>query len=200
MPLVVNKATGRKFGKSEAGAIWLDPKLTSPTQFYQFWINVEDDQAEEFLKIYTMLPKEEIEDIIDEHRKNPAERNAQRRLAEEITELVHGREENQTARVITNVLTGRTAVGEVSPGIIEQMREEVPHEQFKKTPSVVDALVATGLAASKTEARRLLSGGAVYVNGSVVTKENLDSSDFKNGRLMLRRGKAFKDSALIELV
>lgn len=199
MPLVIDKATGRKFGKSEAGAVWLDAERTTPTQFYQFWVNTSDSEAEEFLKIYTLLPKEEIEKVIGEHEAHRDERLAQRRLAREVTLLVHGPELTHTAEVVTNVLTGRTSVGDVSDGVIEQVRKELPHEHFPKAPLVVDALVATGLAPSKSEARRLLAGKAVYVNGANTTKEELEAADFTNGKLLLRRGKAFKDSALIEL-
>ncbi len=199
MPLVVNKATGRKFGKSEEGAVWLDPAKTTPTQFYQFWVNVEDADVGDFLKIYTMIDKDEFDKLMAKHTSNPEERLAQYRLAQEVTELVHGKEEAHTAMVVTEVLTGKTSVGAVSEGIIKQARREIAHETFAKPPELVEALVATGLAASKSEARRLRDSGAVYINGKSTKKEVLSPEDFENGRLMLRRGKAYKDSALVEL-
>jgi tyrosyl-tRNA synthetase len=200
MPLVVNKSTGRKFGKSEEGAIWLDAKLTSPTSFYQFWINIDDEQAEEFLKIYTLLSKTEIEKLLNEQRRDPAERAAQKRLAKEVTELVHGREETHTAEVITDVLTGKTSIGAVSEGIVSQLRKEIANAKVKKTASLVDVVASSGLAASKTEARRLVEGGGIYLNDHVSKQDVLDEADFQNGRALLRRGKAFKDSALVELL
>ena len=199
MPLVVNKTTGRKFGKSEAGAIWLDPKMTSPTQFYQFWINVDDDQVEEFLKVYTLLPKAEIEKLVDEQKKSSAERPAQTRLAKEVTELVHGREETHTAEVVTDVLTGKTDVGKVSEGIVKQLREEVSNAKAKKGSTITELLATSGLASSKSEARRLLDSGGIYLNGRAAKDDTINQNDFQNGRALLRRGKAFKDSALIEL-
>jgi tyrosyl-tRNA synthetase len=199
MPLVVNKRTGRKFGKSEEGAVWLDPKMTSPTQFYQFWVNLDDNQVEEFLKIYTLLPRTEIEKLVTGQKKSPGERSAQRRLAKEVTELVHGREETHTAEVVTDILTGDTEVGKVSEGIIVQLRKEVAYAKVKKESTVTEALMACGLASSKSEARRLLDSGGIYLNNRGTKEDKLDAADFLNGRLLLRRGKAFKDSALIEL-
>lgn len=199
MPLVINKETGVKFGKSEAGAVWLDPKRTSPTEFYQFWINVSDGEVADFLKIYTMLPLERIQEIMEYHVSSPEERKAQAALAREVTELVHGKEEAHTAAVVTDVLTGKTLPAEVSEGILANVRKEIPSEKFAKIPSVVDALVATGLASSKSEARRLMAGKAIYVNGQAHEHEEFTADQFNNNRLLLRRGKAYKDSALIEL-
>jgi tyrosyl-tRNA synthetase len=199
MPLIVNKATGKKFGKSEGGAVWLDPVKTSPTQFYQFWINVDDADVADYLKIFTLLPLEKIQEIMDYHVSSPEERKAQIALAREVTELVHGKEQTHTAGVVTDVLTGRTSVGEVSEGILAEVRKEIKAETFKNPPTVLEALVATGLATSNSEARRLISGGAVYVNGKAFSGQEFTDEQFVNGRLLLRRGKAFKDSALIEL-
>jgi len=198
MPLVIDKSTGRKFGKSESGAIWLDPARTSPTQFYQFWINADDDVVADYLKIYTMLPLERIQEVMAYQVSSPEERKAQNLLAKEVTELVHGKDLAHTATVVTDVLTGKTSVGEVSEGVIAEVRKELPSEKLKAGTPIVDALVATGLATSKSEARRLVAGGAVYINDAGTTQEKLEADDFKNGRLLIRRGKAFKDSALIE--
>jgi len=199
MPLIINKATGKKFGKSEDGAVWLDPTKTTPTQFYQFWINADDQGVEDYLKIFTELEKETIERIMAEHNQNPQARVAQKALADAATELVHGKEEAENARMITAVLTGQTSVSEVSNEVIAIMRTELPHAQIAQGSSVIEALVSTSLAPSNSEARRLIAGNAVYINGQPSAKENFDVNDFQNGRLLLRRGKALKDTALIEL-
>lgn len=198
MPLITNKATGKKFGKSEDGAVWLDAKKTSPTQFYQFWINTEDSDTEDYLKIFTLMTRKEIEELMDGQRQAPGKRLAQRTLAAKVTQLVHGKEETHTAEIVTDLLTGKTAVDQVGKGVIEQVRKEIPAVSLPVNTSLVDALVASGLAASKSDARRLVSNRAVYLNGVVADKELIKAEDFQGGRLLLRRGKAFKDSALIE--
>ncbi|HET9721743.1 MAG TPA: tyrosine--tRNA ligase [Candidatus Saccharimonadales bacterium] len=199
MPLVVNKATGRKFGKSETGAIWLDPKRTSPTQFYQFWINVDDADVEEYLKIYTLLPKEAVNELMGQQKKTPQERPAQIALAGEVTAMVHGVEANKFAQSVTDYLIGKSPIAEVSEAALKEIRIALPNIKAQPGISVIEALVESGLAASNSDARRLAQSKAVYVNDQQFTKDHLEAGDFKNGRLMLRRGKAYKDSALIEL-
>lgn len=198
VPLIVNKTTGKKFGKSEEGAVWLDPTKTTPTQFYQFWINTDDADVVDYLKTFTELEKEEVEKIAAEHTQNPGARMAQTRLAEEVTALVHGQEQTKTARTVTDILTGKVPIGEAGR-VLQQIRQEIPHVQTQENGSVVAALVASGLAGSNTEARRLLASNAVSVNGRKISGEQFEPADFQDGRLLLRRGKAFKDSALIEL-
>ena len=197
-PLVVNKSTGVKFGKSEAGAIWLDPAKTTPTQFYQFWINCDDAGVEDYLKIYTLLNKAELNAVMTAHNANPGARIAQLHLAEEVTKLVHGGDAMQNAFAVTNYLTGKAPIGEADD-VLDEIRKEIPAVAVSATASIIEALVATGLAASNSEARRLLQGNAVAINGQKVVRENFEADDFDNGRLLLRRGKAFKDSALVEL-
>ncbi|HSX17627.1 MAG TPA: tyrosine--tRNA ligase [Patescibacteria group bacterium] len=198
MPLVINKTTGKKFGKSEAGAVWLDPKRTSPTQFYQFWINCDDEGIEDYLKIYTVLGRAETEDLVAKSRENPKERLVQTRLAQEITRLVHGDAELVVAEAVTQVLTGRTPVTELDETALRAMRNEVPAIHAAPGAEITELLVQANLAASKSEARRLLEGNAVSINGQKTQKENIDAGDFQNGRFLLRKGKAFKDSALVE--
>jgi len=198
-PLVVNKTTGVKFGKSEAGAVWLDAAKTTPTQFYQFWINGDDAGAEDYLKIYTLLDKAEIDAVMAKHREAPSKRVAQLRLAKEVTELVHGPEAAHTARLVTSVLVGAHPVGGAAADVLTALRQEIPALSGPATGSVVDALVASGLASSNTEARRFIKDNAISVNGRKIQRENFEAGDFQNGRLLLRRGKAFKDSALVEL-
>ena len=198
-PLVINKATGKKFGKSEDGAVWLDPAMTSPTQFYQFWINCDDDGVEDYAKIYTLLSREELTEIMAKHHENPKERFAQTRLAQEVTKLVHGEEQMRIAEAVTKFLTGKSSIVEADDASLDAMRKEIPSVKASHGADILDILVQTGLTSSKSEARRLLQGNAVSVNGQKTTNEQLQDSDFQNGRLLIRKGKAFKDSALIEL-
>lgn len=198
VPLVVNKSTGRKFGKSEEGAVWLSAAKTTPTQFYQFWINTDDAGAEDYLKIFTELDKGEIDKIIAGHAQDPGRRLAQTRLAEEVTRLVHGPDNTETARCVTDILTGKIPVSEAGD-VLEDLRKEVASVKAGASGSMAETLVAAGLAASNTEARRLISGNAISINGQKVARENFEPADFQDGRLLLRRGKAFKDSALVEL-
>lgn len=199
LPLVINTATGKKFGKSEEGAVWLDPELTSPTQFYQFWVNANDEGVEDYLKIYTELDKPQVDDIMARHGKAPSRRIAQTELAKQVTALVHGQDSLATAIVITDVLTGVLSLTHVSKDDIAALRREIAHCKATTNASIVDVLADTGLASSKTDARRLLAGGAIFVNGTKVSRDKLEKGDFQNGLLLLRRGKAFKDSALVEL-
>ncbi|HSH18600.1 MAG TPA: tyrosine--tRNA ligase [Candidatus Saccharimonadales bacterium] len=199
LPLVVNKATGKKFGKSEEGAVWLDPDRTTPTAFYQFWINVDDEGVEDYLKIYTELEKGEIERIMEAHRADRAARIAQTHLAREVTRLVHGEETMEFAEVVTGYLVGRTPIAEASETVLEAIRQEMPAVTSAADGDIAAALLASGLAESLTEARRLLGGNAIAVNGQKINRPTFEPADFVDGRLLLRKGKKYKDSALVEL-
>ena len=198
-PLVVNKTTGVKFGKTEGGAIWLDSQKTTPTQFYQFWINCDDEGVEDYLKVYTLLNKEEIEQIMAEHRQDPGRRVAQKRLAAEVTKLVHGDKQMPIAEAVTAYLTGHKSIGEASPEEMQSLRQEIPSVLAHAGDGILDVLVQSGLTSSKGEARRVQASGGVYINGQTAPGEQLESNLFDNGRLLLRRGKRFEDSALVEL-
>lgn len=198
LPLVINKATGKKFGKSEEGAVWLDSAKTTPTQFYQFWINSDDQGVEGYLKIFTELDKPEVDAIMAKHIESPRERFAQTRLAQEVTKIVHGQQEMEIAELVTAYLTAKTTLQDASEDALAALRKEIAYGQAQPGDAIVDVLEATGLAASKSEARRLLAGNAIALNGQKTTKEILEESDFQNRRLLIRKGKAFKDSALIE--
>ena len=198
-PLVINKSTGVKFGKSEGGAVWLDPAKTTPTAFYQFWINCDDAGVEDYIKIYTLLSKDEVDAITAQHAENPGARYAQTRLAEEVTRIVHGEDALQTAQKVTACLVGDASVGDADGQTVAALRAEIPSVQTTAEGSVLAALVEAGLASSNGEARRLLQGNAISVNGVKVSDENLNPGLFTHGRLLLRRGKAYKDSALVEL-
>lgn len=198
-PLVIDETTGRKFGKSEGGAIWLDPKKTSPTQFYQFWINLSDNGVENYLKIFTELDQFEIQAIIDTQAQNPAARHAQIELAKAVTTLVHGEEAAKTAEQVTDILTGKAKLSDINDeNLLATLRQEIPSVHSNANGEIAQALVDSGLAPSKTEARKLIASNAISINGQKSLKENFEEADFMNGRLLLRRGKAFKDSCLVE--
>jgi tyrosyl-tRNA synthetase len=199
VPLIINPATGQKFGKSEDGAIWLDPNKTTPTQLYQFWVNVEDSLVESYLKIFTDLDKSSIESVMDEHSKNPGSRVAQYKLAESVTVLVHGEAEAGRAKSVTNFIRGKSPIGEAGDSDLSVLRHEIASARSQTGGSVIEALINTGLASSNNAARRLLNENAISVNGQKIQRENFSPSDFQNGRLLIRRGKAYKDSALVEL-
>jgi tyrosyl-tRNA synthetase len=198
-PLIINKATGKKFGKSEEGAVWLDPEKTSPTQFYQFWINSDDEGVESYLKVFTELDKDEIERVLHHHKQAPQHRTAQTVLAQQITTLVHGEAEMKQAEAVTEYLVGKSPIKEAGASVLAVIRKEQPSANSNPTGSIVDILVQTGLASSNTEARRLLKGNAISVNDQKVSREDFEATDFQNGRLLIRKGKKFKDSALVEL-
>jgi tyrosyl-tRNA synthetase len=200
MPLVINKTTGKKFGKSEEGAVWLDTAKTTPTQFYQFWVNTDDEGVEDYLKIYTFLDRGEIETIVAQHTEDPRQRYAQLRLAQEVTKLVHGLDAMVLAEEVTFYLTGTKSIGEASEEVLAEVRKEIPSIKVAAGDDIVSVIADTGLAGSRSEARRLLAGNAIAVNGQKTVKEHFQAGDFENGRLLLRKGKAFKDSALIELI
>lgn len=168
-PLVINKSTGRKFGKSEGGAVWLDSAKTSVYQFYQFWLNTDDESVIDYLKLFTLLPKEAIEALHTTHTANPGDRAAQKQLAYEVTALVHGTERADSAKKVTEVLFGGAGIAELSSDEVAMLASEIPTSSIGK--SVVEVLVESGLASSNGEARRLLGGGAVSVNGDKVAED-----------------------------
>ena len=197
-PLVVNKSTGVKFGKTEGGAIWLDPKKTSPTQFYQFWINCDDAGVADYLKVYTLLSKVEIESIVAEQAQNPAARVAQKRLATAVTTLVHGATNAQLAAEVTAYLTGAISLESINALALEALKQEIAYQKVDRAATVVDCLVASGLASSVSDGRRLLAGNGISVNGVKISAETFAAAGITADRILLRRGKAFKDSAVIE--
>jgi tyrosyl-tRNA synthetase len=181
-PLVINKATGKKFGKSEGGAIWLDPAKTSVYQFYQFWLNVDDEGVIDYAKIYTLLSKEELEALAERHAVNPGAREAQKTLAREVTILVHGKERTESVMRVTDVLFGRAAFSDLTPEDLDALSQEIPTVAAGKT--IIETLVESGVAASNGEARRLIAGGAVSVNDDKV------SDDFELHTLcLIKKGK-----------
>ncbi len=192
MPLVIDNTTGRKFGKSEAGAIWLDPNRTSPYQFYQFWLNVDDDAVIDFLKIYTLLTKEEIETVGSEFNEQRSSRIAQKKLAYEVTAIVHGIPVADAVSNVTNALFGGADYRDLKEQDFAVLQGELPvvEAQLGETP-IIDILVKGKLASSKSEARRFLEGSAVYINGIQFSSEKtvLEQADLIGSYVLIRRGK-----------
>ena len=182
-PLIINKQTGVKFGKSEAGAIWLDAAKTTPYKFYQFWLNVDDETAEDLVKIYTLLDKQTVDELIASHRENRSARALQRELAYRVTELVHGQTVADQVLRVTKVLfnEGGVELSNLTSEEIDMLAAELP---TTGRGNIVDALLASGVAQSKGEARRLLSGGGITVNGQKVDEsyEIKDVSLVKKGK------------------
>ena len=190
-PLVINKATGVKFGKSEGGAVWLDETLTSPYQFYQFWLNVDDEGVSDYLKIYTLLSKEEIETVIADFEQDKSNRLAQKTLAYEVTKIVHGAERAESVKRISEVLFGAREYSDLTAADFEELGKELGIFEAFHGVELAGALVDAGLASSKGEARRFLESNAIYINGSQIplSKTALDNDDTINGYIVLRRGK-----------
>jgi tyrosyl-tRNA synthetase len=191
---LVTRADGTKFGKTAGGeTYWLDPSLTTPYAFYQFWLNADDRDVVRFLKFFSFRGREEIEELEKATSERPAARLAQRALAEELTTLVHG--EDETAKVIaaSRALFGQGELGELDERTLESALASVPSAEVSAPlPSVVDLLTATKLVGSKSEARRTIAQGGAYVNNVKVTDEAAvpSPSDLLHGRfLVLRRGK-----------
>ena len=194
-PLVTTSA-GVKFGKTEAGAVWLDAKLTSPYRFYQFWLNTDDRDVITYLKFFTWLTKEEIDPLEETVKTAPEKREAQRRLAREVTALLHGETELEKAVRASEVLFGKEISGLGVDEIID-IFADVPSSQLEKSKldgdgfTLSDALVLSGLAPSKGEAKRLVQGGGVAVNNARVDdpRKSISASDFIDGQvLVLRKG------------
>lgn len=199
LPLIINKATGKKFGKSEDGAVWLDEAKTSVYKFYQFWINVDDEGVEEYLKVYTELDKPSVDDIMDAHNESRSERLAQKHLAYEVTKIVHGEQRAESVRRISEVLFGGQAYGDLTAEDFNELKSELPVHRAAFGTELAETLVATGLASSKGEARRFLEGNAIYINGSQLPleKTTLGREDNINGFAVIRRGK--NQNAVIEI-
>jgi tyrosyl-tRNA synthetase len=168
-PLIINKTTGKKFGKSEDGAVWLDEKKTSVYKFYQFWLNAGDQDVIDYAKTFTLLEKADIEALEQQLSENPGARQAQKTLAHEVTKIVHGEERTATVERVTGVLFGDTGFEELSEGDLEVLAAEIPVGKIGQT--LVELLVQTNNAQSNGEARRLIEASAVNVNGNKVTED-----------------------------
>jgi tyrosyl-tRNA synthetase len=192
---LVTKSDGTKYGKTEGGALWLDPDMMSPYAFYQFWLNVEDEKVGELLRIFTFLSRAEIEALEAQHAEKPFLRAGQRALAEQVTTIVHGAEETERIKEASAALFGGadlTGLSTATRGAAHREAGSATLDGDEPMPSVVDLLVACGLAKSKGEARRTISEGGAYLNN--VRVEDPDQvpgpDDLIGGSwLVLRRGK-----------
>ena len=196
---LITKADGKKFGKTESGNIWLDAKRTSPYKFYQFWLNVSDDDAERYIKIFTSLDKETIDSLIEEHRQDPGRRQLQRRLAEEVTVMVHSREDYDMAVEASNILFGKStkdSLLKLNEQTFLDIFEGVPRFEVSRDvigqPAVELFTSAAAVFASKGEMRKLVQGGGVSVNKEKLTAfdRNITAEDLIDGKyLLVQRGK-----------
>ena len=188
-PLLL-RADGKKFGKSEEGAVWLAADRTSPYQFFQYWMNVVDADIERFLLQLTLLPVEECHEVAAAHAEAPFKRIGQRRLAREVTTIVHGPEATAAAEEASAILFGGSPAG-ASAQALEFLATEVPTSPFTAGVTLAASLAATPLASSLSDARRTITQGAASVNGTVVGEDRpLDESDLLYNRwLLLRKGK-----------
>lgn len=184
-PLVINFATGKKFGKSEEGAVWLDELKTSVYKFYQFWINLDDEGIEGYLKIYTELEKAEIDDIMEQFNNNRGARLAQKTLAYEVTKLVHGDKRAEEVKKVSEVLFGQGAFLELDHHEKAILAQELGVVDFDG--DLANLLVTGELASSKTEARNFIISGAISVNGHKISA--VENDFFEDGYNLLKRGK-----------
>ena len=196
---LITKADGKKFGKTESGNVWLDPKRTTPYRFYQFWLNVSDEEAEKYIKIFTSLEKDEIDALIAEHRADPGRRTLQRRLGEEVTVMVHGREALDMAIEASNILFGK-ATKEALERLDEQTfldvfsgvpQFEISREQLGQ-PAVELFTQAAAIFPSKGEMRKLVQGGGVSLNKEKLTAfdRHVTTDDLIDGKyLLVQKGK-----------
>jgi tyrosyl-tRNA synthetase len=201
LPLLTT-AAGAKFGKSEEGAVYLDPAKTSPYKFFQFWLNSDDRDVERWLRTFTFFPVEEIAAIMAEHARDPGKRVAQRRLAEDATVRIHGADVTRSVIEASRILFGGTALREAAADALHVMSGELPAVRLPRSQveglSVVDALVRAGLASSKSDARRGIAGKGFLVNGETIAapERALGAKDLLHGKyVMLQKGK--KSHALL---
>jgi len=196
---LITKADGKKFGKTEAGNVWLDPKRTSPYKFYQFWLNVSDEDAERYIKIFTGLDRETIEGLVSEHQADPGRRMLQRRLAEEVTVMVHSREDYEMAVEASNILFGKAtkdSLRRLDEQTLLDVFDGVPQFIVSKDkigqPAVELLTQDAAVFASKGEMRKLVQGGGVSLNKEKLTAFDrpVTAEDLINGKyLLVQRGK-----------
>lgn len=181
-PLIVNKTTGAKFGKSEDGAVWLDPNKTSVYKFYQFWLNLDDAGVADYAKIYTMLNQDQIAEMQRQVDENPGAREAQKTLAREVTTIVHGSERTASVEKVTNVLFGGGDINDLSADDLEILSGEIP--TFSTGKNLIELLTESEIASSNGEARRLIDGGAISVNG-----QKAETDQTINQTSLIKKGK-----------
>lgn len=197
---LITKADGKKFGKTESGNVWLDPKRTTPYAFYQFWLNVADDEAERYIRIFTDLDKETIDALIEEHRQDPGRRSLQRRLAEEVTVMVHSRGDLDMAIAASNILFGkatRETLETLDEATLNDVFKDVPHYTLSRDllgQPAVDVFCQEGwqIFPSKSEMRKLVKGNGVSLNKEKLSafERPVTADDLIDGKyLLVQRGK-----------
>ncbi|MFJ6698418.1 tyrosine--tRNA ligase [Streptomyces sp. NPDC091272] len=197
---LMTKADGTKFGKTEGGAVWLDPEMTTPYAFYQFWLNVDDRDVSTYLRILSFRSRSELEELAQQTAERPQARAAQRALAEELTTLVHGADQCAAVIAASKALFGQGELAELDGPTLQAALSELPHARVESLGQVVDLLIAAGLAPSKGGARRTIKEGGAYVNNAKVTAEDAEvtADQLLHGRwLVLRKGK--KNLAAVEV-
>jgi tyrosyl-tRNA synthetase len=201
-PLVAT-ASGTKFGKTEAGAVWLDAELTSPYRFFQFWINVDDRDVGRFLRFFTLLPRRTIEELDGETAEHPEHRAAQYALAQEVTARVHGEDAARVAGEVSALLFGKGDPKALSLKALEALAGEVPFVRISSDGEGIDVLelfASAKLVASKGAARRLLEQGGLYVNGDRLSADDNTLERQRllpGGHLLIRKGA--REYALVKL-
>ena len=202
VPLLM-KADGTKFGKTAGGSVWLDPEMTSPYSFFQFWLNSDDKDVVNFLKVFSFKSHEEITELEKSHNENPGLREAHRALARELTSLVHSEETTQRVEAAARALFGQGELSELDEATLASALAELPRTSVSSTeeiPTWVDLLAATGVVDSKSAARRIVKEGGAYLNNVKISGEDFrpSKSDFLCGKYaVLRKGK--RDLAAVEL-
>jgi tyrosyl-tRNA synthetase len=202
VPLLM-KADGTKFGKTAGGSVWLDPEMTSPYAFFQFWLNSDDKDVINFLKVFSFKSHEEISELEKSHNENPGLREAHRALARELTSLVHSEETTQRVEAAARALFGQGELSELDEATLASALAELPRTTVsvsEEIPTWVDLLAATGVVDSKSAARRIVKEGGAYLNNVKISGEDFrpSKSDFLCGKYaVLRKGK--RDLAAVEL-
>lgn len=203
IPLLA-KADGSKFGKTAGGAIWLDPEMTSPYAFFQYWLNTDDQDVINFLKVFSFKSRAEIEALEKTHSENPGAREAHRALAHELTSLVHSEDICNRAELAARALFGQGELSDLDETTLAAALAELPRTTVKSSepiPTWVDLLAATGVVDSKSAARRIVKEGGAYLNNTKISGEDFtpQKSDFLCGKYaVLRKGK--RDLAAVELI
>ena len=201
---LLTKADGTKFGKTAGGSVWIDPEMTSPYAFFQYWLNSDDKDVIKFLKVFSFKSRQEIEELEKAHLENPGARTAHRELARELTSLVHSAEICDRVEAAAKALFGQGDISQLDEATLTAALAELPKATVKKgeeIPTWVDLLAASGVVDSKSAARRIVKEGGAYLNNEKISGEDfrLEKSHFLCGKYaVLRKGK--RDLAAVELI
>ncbi len=191
---LLTTASGTKFGKTETGSVWLDPTMTRPYEFYQFWVNADDSDVEANLKVFTFMTTVEISELMAQHSENPSSRIPHKKMAFDITARVHGREIAQRIVEASDTVFGERSLAEASEATLKMIAAELPHgplpEGFGSETAVVDLVNSSGVANSKSDARRQIEQGAIHINDrKVTTSDSTAGPPLDGGYYWVRRGR-----------